>query len=81
MLKLLFKVVEKMPFLGRYYKSKHNAAICSAVEIVAVQAQRLYGGFKYALSEILYRRDIYIREKGDEQIMKGILMDELTYIN
>lgn len=61
MLKLLFKVVEKMPFLGRYYKIKHNAAICSAVEIIAVQAQRLYGGFKHALSEILYRRDVYIR--------------------
>lgn len=81
MLKLLFKVVEKMPFLGRYYKCKHNATISSAVEIIAVQAQRLYGGFKYALSEILYRRDVYIREKGDEKIMKGILDDELTYIN
>jgi hypothetical protein len=56
MLKLLFKVVEKMPFLGRYYKPKNTSVICSAVEIIAAQAQRLYAAFKHSLSEILYRR-------------------------
>lgn len=31
MLKLLFKIVEKMPFLGRYYKPSQNEVISSAV--------------------------------------------------
>ena len=56
MLKMLFKIVEKMPFLGRYYKPNHSAVISSAVEILALQAQKLYGYFKGCLNEILYRR-------------------------
>jgi len=50
MLKLLFKIVEKMPFLGRYYKPSQNEVISSAVEIIALQAQKLYGFFKATLS-------------------------------
>jgi hypothetical protein len=31
MLKLLFKAVEKMPFLGRYYQQKNKEVINTAV--------------------------------------------------
>lgn len=31
MLKMLFKIVEKMPFLGRYYKPNRAAVVSSAV--------------------------------------------------
>lgn len=81
MLRLLFRAVEKMPFLGRYYKQQYSATICSAVETIAAQAQRLYGAFKHALTEILYRKEEYIRTREDEAIMRGMLMDELTFIN
>lgn len=65
MLKLLFKAVEKMPFLGRYYKQQYSATVCSAIETIAAQAQRLYGAFKHALTEILYRKEEYIRTRED----------------
>lgn len=42
-----------MPLLGRYYKSKNNNVITSAVEIIALQAQKLYNTFKSYLLEIL----------------------------
>lgn len=74
MLHLLFRIVEKMPLLGRYYKQQHSAVICSAVETIAAQAQRLYGGFKHALTEILYRKEEYIKSKEDENIMRGMLI-------
>jgi len=61
MLKLLFKAVEKMPLLGRYYLQKHKAVISTAVEVIALQAQKLYGAFKASLTEILYQRSTYIR--------------------
>ncbi len=54
-----------MPFLGRYYKSSCNAVVCSAVELIALQAQKLYSFFKACLSEILYRREYYIKNKDD----------------
>lgn len=81
MLKLLFKVVEKMPFLGRYYQQKNKEVINTAVEVIALQAQKLYGSFKFALAEILYQREYYIRSTEDEIIMRGILADELPLIN
>lgn len=65
MLKILFKVVEKMPYLGRYYKAKNNSVISSAVEIIALQAQKLYGAFKHSLSEILYQKEFYIKNRED----------------
>jgi hypothetical protein len=61
MLKLLFKAVEKMPFLGRYYQLKNREVVNTAVEVIALQAQKLYGSFKFALAEILYQREYYIR--------------------
>ncbi len=81
MLHLLFRIVEKMPLLGRYYKQQHSAVICSAVETIAGQAQRLYAGFKHALTEILYKKHEYIRNKADEDIMRGMLVEELSTIN
>jgi hypothetical protein len=81
MIKLLFKTVEKMPFFGRYYKSKYNEVISSAIEVIAAQAQKLYGSFKYALTEILHHKEYYIQNKTQEAIMRGILKDELTIIN
>ena len=81
MLRLLFKVVEKMPLLGRYYKPKNNGTVSSAVEIIALQAQKLYGSFKFALTEILYHKERYISTREQEKYMRGVLVDELTYIN
>lgn len=75
MLKHLFKVVEKMPFLGRYYKPKNNSVVSTAVEVIALQAQKLYGSFKHSLTEILYQRELYIKNSEDECIMRGILVD------
>lgn len=54
-----------MPFLGRYYKTAHNEVISSAIEILALQAQKLYSFFKNALTEILIRREFYIKNKDD----------------
>jgi len=45
-----------MPFLGRYYQQKNKEAINTAVEVIALQAQKLYGSFKFALAEILYQK-------------------------
>ena len=81
MLKLLFKVVEKMPLIGRYYKNKNNQVISSAIEIIAVQAQRLYDSFKYSLSEILINREYFIKNRKDENIIRVILMEDLIFIN
>jgi hypothetical protein len=65
MLHLLFRIVQKMPLLGRYYKQQHTEVICSAIETIAAQAQRLYAGFKHALTEILHRREEYIKGKEE----------------
>jgi hypothetical protein len=70
-----------MPFLGRYYKPSQNEVVSSAVEIIALQAQKLYGFFKATLSEILIKREDYIKNKDDENIMRGVLADELIVIN
>lgn len=42
-----------MPLMGRYYKPTFNAAVSTAVEILALQAQKLYAVFKHCLGEIL----------------------------
>jgi len=39
-----------MPLIGRYYKSKNNEVVSSAIEIIALQAQRLYNSFKCSIS-------------------------------
>ena len=70
-----------MPFLGRYYKSSCNAVVSSAVEIIALQAQKLYSFFKACLSEILYRREYYIKNKDDELILRAVFAEELITIN
>lgn len=49
--------------------------------MIALQAQRLYGSFKHSLAEILINHKIHITNKEDELIVKGILVDEMTYIN
>lgn len=53
MLRLLFAVVNKMPFLGRYYKLQHNSAVSTFVEVIALQAQKIYYAFKVSLGEII----------------------------
>lgn len=65
MLRLLFKVVEKMPLIGRYYKNKNDQAISSVIEIIAVQAQRLYDSFKNSLSEILINREYFVKNRKE----------------
>ena len=81
MLRQLLKVVQKMPLIGRYYKAKNNSVVSSAIEIIALQAQKLYGTFKLYLCEILNHPLAYIKNKDDEVIFRGILVDELTDIN
>lgn len=45
-----------MPFLGRYYKPTQSPVVSSAVEILAMTAQKIYGFFKVCLNEILFKR-------------------------
>jgi hypothetical protein len=54
-----------MPLIGRYYKSKNNEVVTSAIDIIAVQAQRLYNSFKHSLGEILINHKYYITNKTD----------------
>jgi hypothetical protein len=42
-----------MPLIGRYYKSKNSAVISSAIETIALQAQKLYNCFKLYIGEVL----------------------------
>ena len=46
-----------------------------------MQAQKLYGYFKSCLNEILYRKEVYIKNKEDELILRGVFGEELIYIN
>ena len=64
-----------MPLIGRYYKTKNNSVISSAIEIIALQAQKLYGCFKLYLCEMLNHPLAYIKSKQDEIIFRGILLD------
>lgn len=45
----MFKIVSKMPLLGRYFKDKNSKVVCSFVEGIAVQAQKAYFSFKSTL--------------------------------
>ena len=54
-----------MPFLGRYYKPTQNCVISTAIETIALQAQKLYGYFKTCLAQILFRKEQYIKNADD----------------
>jgi hypothetical protein len=45
----MFKIVNKMPLLGRYFKDTNEIITSSFIETIAVQAQKLYTFFKNAL--------------------------------
>lgn len=45
----MFKIVAKMPLLGRYFKDYNELVTCSFVEGIAVQAQKIYTVFKNGL--------------------------------
>lgn len=45
----MFKIVAKMPLLGRYYKDNNPQCTCSLVETIAVQAQKMYLPWKTGL--------------------------------
>lgn len=49
----MFRIVAKMPLLGRYFKESNEIVTCSFVEAIAVQAQKLYTVFKNSLQTIL----------------------------
>ncbi len=65
MLKHLFSVVQKMPFLGRYYKAHNNNTISCFIEIIAAQSQRFYSSFKCHLIEIITYNAHYIKTKDE----------------
>jgi hypothetical protein len=77
----MFKIVAKMPLLGRYFKEANENITCSFVETIAVQAQKLYTFFKSSLQEMLSNHRKYIKNREDEQIIKAILSDSLPYLN
>ena len=77
----LFKVVKKMPLIGRYYKDKNAAVTCGFIEVIAVQAQKFYNYFKLSLQEVLSNVKYYLKSREEEQLMKAILDECLPFIN
>lgn len=45
----MFRIVAKMPLLGRYFKDANEIVTSSFVETIAVQAQKFYTVFKNSL--------------------------------
>jgi hypothetical protein len=45
----LFKIVQKMPLIGRYYKDQNQVLTTTFIEVIAVQAQKMYAAFKYCI--------------------------------
>ena len=77
----LFKIVNKMPLLGRYYKEANEIVTTTFIETIAVQAQKLYVPFKSMLQELLINPKKYLHSREDEQLVKIILEECLPSIN
>lgn len=69
----LFKIVNKMPLLGRYFKENNEIVTCNFIETIAVQAQKLYMPYKAMLQELLSNHKKYLVTREDEQMVKVIL--------
>ena len=77
----LFKIVQKMPLIGRYYKDKNQVLTSTFIEVIAVQAQKIYSSFKYCIQELVSNHTIYIKSKEDEVLFKSILEESLPLVN
>lgn len=77
----LFKIVNKMPLLGRYFKEKNEIVTCSFIETIAVQAQKLYIPYKAMLQELLSNSKKYLKSRDEEKMVKIILEECLPNIN
>jgi len=53
LLKLLFRIVAKMPLLGRYYKSKSENTTQAFISTIAVHAQKVYVSFRTNLGTMI----------------------------
>lgn len=53
LLKLLFVIVNKMPLLGRYYKSQNDSITCNFINTISVQAQKIYVSLRVVLCHII----------------------------
>ena len=65
LLKLLFRIVAKMPLLGRYYKSKNEEIVCNFVNTIAVNAQKIYISFRQILGHMVENPKVHIPTKND----------------
>ena len=70
-----------MPMLGRYYRDENKVLTETFVDVIAVQAQKLYSGFKNIISEMLYQPKKYVSNKEQEELLRSILGDSLIVIN
>ena len=59
----LFRIVRKMPLLGRYFKENNETVTCSFIETIAVQAQKLYMPFKAMLQELITNHKRYLKTR------------------
>ena len=53
LLKMVFRIVAKMPLLGRYYKPKNDHIVTTFITTIAVQAQKIYISFKQILNHMI----------------------------
>lgn len=81
LLKMIFRIVAKMPLLGRYYKPKNEQVICSFINTIAIHAQKVYISFSQILIHMVENPSVHIPTKSDEKIMQVVLRDELPSIN
>ena len=81
LLKLLFTIVNKMPLLGRYYLKDNEPVVTNFINTLAVHAQQLYISFRQILGSIIDHPKVYLPTRDHEMILKGILKDELPFVN
>lgn len=81
LLKMLFRVVAKMPLLGRYYKQKNELVVGIFINTIAIHAQKLYISFRQILGHMIQNPRVHIPTKQDQMMMKTVLRDELPQIN
>ena len=75
LLKLLFKIVNKMALLGRYYKTKNQTIVGQFITTLALHAQKIYVSFRQILGHMIENPKLHIPTKNDEIMMKAVLRD------
>lgn len=77
LMKLVFKVVDKMPLLGRYYKSQNEMIVSLFIDTLAIHAQKIYLSIRVLLIHIIEHHKLHLPTRQHEIIMKTILCEEL----